>query len=157
MEINNIRILGFPKIICWIIFFTHFIFLVLFHGVSNFVISKYDLIVDIIILIILQSISLFITLSEIHNSYTFYKFSIFFSIINILAILISILDYIFFIIKKKDENKSLVYILLFFKIIEILSLIILISINKKIKKSPGNIEKALKKINNVGNIDENIE
>ena len=148
MEINNIRILRFPKIICWIFFFTHFRFLVLFHGVSNFFISKFDLILDIIILIILQSISLFITLSEIHNNYTFYKFSIFFSIINILAIFISILNYIFFIIiivEFQDKNKALGYILLIFKLIEILPLIILISINKKIKISPGNIEKALKK------------
>ena len=148
MEIKNIRILVFPKIICWIFFFTHFIFLVLFHGVSNFFISKFDLILDIIILIILQSISLFITLCEIHNNYTFYKFSIFFFIINILAIFISILNYIFFIIIKvefQDKNKALGYILLIFKLIEILPLIILISINKKIKISPGNIEKALKK------------
>lgn len=168
MTIFNRRILIFPKIVCWIIFVIHFSFLIGFHGVINIDKSEYGLILDIVLLIILQSIALFITLSQIHNSYVFFKYAFFFSILNVLAFLLSVLNYSFCyqnnnsIFESNNEfiknNTKLLYIFFFsIKLIEICPLFILIFLCKKFKKDPGNIEKALNNINNIDNNENNSE
>ena len=149
MAIFNSRILKFAKIICWIIFCIQFSFLIGFHGVKTIDMSKYALILDIVILIILQSIALFITLSEIHKSYVFFKNAFFFSILNVLTLLFSMFYFEF---NKPSNINSILNILIFsLKLIEICPLIILICLCSKIKKSPGNIDKLLDSIKNNDN------
>ena len=160
MKIYNISIFKIPKIICWIIFVIHFIFLIGFHGHLNYNKSPYDIILDIVDLIILQSITLFIVLSEIHNSYVFYKYAFFFSILNLLAILLSIPNYFSCLCKVSifkcnldcKQKYLLSILILFLKIIEICPLFIIINLSSKIKKNPGNIESVLIYLINSENI-----
>ena len=159
MEKNIKRIIQFPKNISFIFFVIHFGFLVGFHGItsSEYYISLIDLIIDIVILVLFQSISLFIALSESTNNYAFYKFSVFFSVIITLAILFSILIYILCLLLDKNydiilkckcnKKKELGYFLIALKFIELLPSLSIFIIVKKIKRSPGTIDMAFKDFN----------
>ena len=156
----NRKISNNLKYICWILFLIHFCFLVGFHGIkTNNYFNIYNLILDIIILILFQSISLFITLSELHNSFIFYIFSFICSFLDSLVILFSmIISFLCFIGKNNYFNEckrslGLEFFLFFFKLFELVPLFILIFVFKKIKKEPGSIEMKLENFQ----IDRNIE
>ena len=154
MEKNIKRVLQFPKIISYIFFFIQFGFLIGFHGItgSKYYISLIDLILDIVILLLFQSISLFTMLSESHNNYAFYKYALFFSVVINLAILFSIAIYILCLIFDKDyhiilnckcnKKKKLGYFLIALKAIELVPSISIFMTTKKIKRSPGTIDLA---------------
>ena len=85
------------KITCWIFFVIHFAFIIVFHGIFNICLSKCDFVLDILLLISLNSIGLFMTLSQPHSSknssgidYTFLKSAIVFSFVNLIFIILSI-------------------------------------------------------------------
>ena len=134
------------------IFFVQFGFLIGFHGITGpkYYISLIDLILDIVILVLFQSISLFIMLSQTHNNYTFYKYALFFSVVSNLAILFSIAIYILCLIFgnkyhiipncKCEEKKKLGYCLIVLKVVELVPSISIFIIKNKIKKSPGTID-----------------
>ena len=159
MEKNIKRVLQFPKIISCIFFFIQFGFLIGFHGYtgSKYYISLIDLILDIVILVLFQSISLFIMLSESHNNYSFYKYALFFSVVINLCILFSIAIYILCLIFNKDlhiilkckcnKQKKLGYYLIALKAIELVPSISIFMLTKKIKRSPGTIDMAFNDFN----------
>ena len=82
------------KITCWIFFIIHFAYIIIFHGILNICIAKCDLSLDILMLIALNSVALFMTLFESHGistaDFTFLKCAIFFSFLNIIFIILSI-------------------------------------------------------------------
>ena len=141
---KNIKIiLEYPKNIYRIFFIIQFC-LLLSHGMHDYYFSDYDIILDIIILLLLQSILLFITLSQNHNNYSFYKLSLYLSFFYSCAIVYSILVYIFcliiekemFCVKciKKNKDIRLAILLLIIKGIELIPFLVVIIYNKKIKK-----------------------
>ena len=100
------------KITCWVFFAIHFIFIITFHGILDICIAKCDLVLDILMLIALNSVGLFMTLSESHGittgDYTFYKNAMFFSFLNIIFIILSIVYIVinFFIIGRKEKEET---------------------------------------------------
>ena len=104
------------KITCWIFFIIHFAYIIIFHGILNICIAKCDFVLDILMLIVLNSVGLFMSLSQSHgistSDFTFFKCAIFFSFLNIIFIILSIV-YIsinfFFIgpVEKSDNDKSI--------------------------------------------------
>ena len=82
------------KITCWIFFIIHFAYIIIFHGILNICIAKCDLSLDILMLIALNSVGLFVTLFQSHGiltaDFTFLKCAIFFSFLNIIFIILSI-------------------------------------------------------------------
>ena len=103
------------KITCWIFFIIHFSYIIIFHGILNICIAKCDFVLDILMLIALNSVGLFMSLSQSHGistaDFTFFKCAIFFSFLNIIFIILSIV-YIsinfFFVspIEKDEEDKQ---------------------------------------------------
>ena len=82
------------KITCWIFFIIHFAYIIIFHGILNICIAKCDFVLDILMLIVLNSVGLFMSLSQSHgistSDFTFFKCAIFFSFLNIIFIILSI-------------------------------------------------------------------
>lgn len=102
------------KITCWIFFIIHFSYIIIFHGILNICIAKCDFVLDILMLIALNSVGLFMSLSKSHGistaDFTFFKCAIFFSFLNIIFIMLSIV-YIsinfFFVgpVERKEDEK----------------------------------------------------
>ena len=102
------------KITCWIFFIIHFSYIIIFHGILNICIAKCDFVLDILMLIALNSVGLFMSLSQSHGistaDFTFFKCAIFFSFLNLIFIILSIvyISYNFFFVgpvEKKEHEK----------------------------------------------------
>ena len=96
-------------------------------------------------------------LSESHNNYAFYKYSIFLSIVITLSILFSIVIYLLCLLYDKDyeiilkckcgKKKELGYFLILFKVIELIPSISIFMKKIKFQKRPGTIDIAFKDFN----------
>ena len=149
MSENISIILNYPKRICTIFFVVHFV-LLLSHGIFDYYFSDYDIILDIIILLLLQSITLFITLSKNYNNLKFFRLSLFFSLLHFFAIIYSILVYCFCLIihkeiycircSNKEKKINLAIFLLFIKSSELIPLLALILKCRKIKNFQNKTE-----------------
>ena len=149
MSKNISIILNYPKRVCTIFFIVHSL-LLLSHGIFDYYFSDYDIILDIIILFLLQSITLFITLSKNYNNLKFFRLSLFLSLLHFFAIIYSILVYCFCLIIHKEtycircsnKEKKLNWgiFLLFIKSTELIPLLALILACRKIKNFPNKRE-----------------
>ena len=143
-----------PVVGCWIIFAIQFIYMGIFHGLHRLFLSIWEIFIDIILLFSIEAIAVFITLSNSRNNYTFFKISFIVSIVNVLFILFYVfLVVVTFFIKydtlaifKAERNwpeyKGETWqaiILIVIKAIELLPLVLLIVVMKKLGSSVGTI------------------
>ena len=150
-----------PLIISWLFFVVQFAYMGVVHAIFHFYISLMDLIFDVILLFVMETIAVLLTLSNNNDSRTLFKAALFVSIFAVIIIILSILiiSFAFFsnntlinilghqtpLNNPKLNDKWLGIVLIVVKFIEILPLVIISIYLQKLDSSPGSIISPQKK------------
>ena len=144
-----------PLIISWLFFVVQFAYMGIVHGIFHFYISLMDLILDVVLLFVMETIAVLLTLSNNNNDKNLFKAALFVSIFAVIIIILSIIiiSFAFFfnstlinilnhqtpLNNPKLNDKWIGIVLIVVKFIEVLPLIMISIYLQKLESSPGSI------------------